>query len=92
MNKEFHYEKKGTLGVSLMSLNYVGYPHEIISFSPQINIETRQESVSKGTVTDDKESTTTTVSSGNTSSSFKKQGNGGGSVSYSPHTGAYSQS
>ena len=91
-SKEFHYVKKGTLGVSSMSLNYVGYPHEIISFSPQINIETRQESVSKGTVTDDKESTTTTVTSGNTSSSFKKQGNGGGSVSYSPHTGAYSQS
>lgn len=91
-NKEFHYVKKGTLGKSAMTLNYVNYPHEIISFSPQINIETRQESVSKGTVSNDKEASTTTISSGNTSGSLKQSGNKNGSVSYSPHTGAYSQS
>lgn len=93
-NSAFHYIKKGTLGTPVATLNYVGYPHDIISFSPQINIETRQESVSTGTVSNDKEVTTTTVTStsasGNTSGSLKNP-SGGSTVSYSAHTGAYTQ-
>ena len=93
-NKTFYYVKKGQLGKSVATLNYVQYPHEVISFSPQINIETRQESVSTGTVGDDKKASTTILKSGNTNEKVKSGGGGSGSsgnVTYSPHTGAYSQ-
>lgn len=97
-NREFHYEIKGKLTEPKMVLTYVKYPHDIISFSPKINVETRQESVTSGTVNDDKsaESTTYTVenSSGNTSGSLKQAGNGssgGGSVKYDATTGAYTK-
>ena len=93
-NKTFYYVKKGQLGKSVATLNYVQYPHEVISFSPQINIETRQESVSTGTVGDDKKASTTILKSGNTNEKVKSGGSGSGSsgnVTYSPHTGAYSQ-
>ena len=86
--------KKGQLGKSVATLNYVQYPHEVISFSPQINIETRQESVSTGTVGDDKKASTTILKSGNTNEKVKSGGGGSGSsgnVTYSSHTGAYSQ-
>ena len=93
-NKTFYYVKKGQLGKSVATLNYVQYPHEVISFSPQINIETRQESVSTGTVGDDKKASTTILKSGNTNEKVKSGGGGSGSsgnVTYSLHTGAYSQ-
>ena len=37
-----YYVKKGELGDPKMSLWYVHYPHEIISFSPKVNTETKQ--------------------------------------------------
>ena len=90
-NKTFYYVKKGQLGKSVATLNYVQYPHEVISFSPQINIETRQESVSTGTVGDDKKASTTILKSGNTNEKVKDGSGSGGNVTYSAHTGAYSQ-
>lgn len=94
-NKTFYYVKKGKIGKSVATLNYVQYPHEVISFSPQVNVETRQESVSTGTIGDDKKSSITVLkssgTSGNTSENSKSGGNGSGSVSYSAITGAYSQ-
>ena len=94
-NDTFYYVKKGIMGTPKATLNYVGFPHEIISFSPKINIETRQSSVTTGTITDAKETETTTFSStnssGNTNGSLKENGNGSGGVSYSPHTGAYTR-
>lgn len=91
-NKTFHYVKMGTIGDAKMSLNYVNYPHEVISFSPSINIETRQSNVSSGNVSDNKEVETVKItsetSSGNTSNSLKSGGNAG-QVNYSAHTGAY---
>lgn len=38
----FYYVKKGKLGTPKMSLTYRKYPHEVISFSPKINKETKQ--------------------------------------------------
>lgn len=38
----FYYVKKGNLGNPKMSLTYLQYPHEIISFSPKITKESAQ--------------------------------------------------
>lgn len=42
VNGTIYYVKKGEIGTPKMSLWYVHYPHEIISFSPKINTETKQ--------------------------------------------------
>lgn len=49
-----YYVKKGKLSSSVMTLHYLEYPHEIISFSPQVNVETRQEETETSSVNNDK--------------------------------------
>lgn len=69
-----YYVKKGKLGTPVMTLHYLDYPHEIQSFSPKVNTETRQEETQTKTVTNSKKTTTgssssTTSKSSSTSSS-----------------------
>ena len=44
----FYYVKMGKLETSVMDLHYREYPHEIISFTPQINKELRQSDIAHG--------------------------------------------
>lgn len=41
----FYYVTKGKLDTPKLTLHYVGYPHEIISFSPRINKEMKKEAI-----------------------------------------------
>lgn len=68
----FYYVKMGKLTTPKMTLTYRNYPHEIISFNPKINKETKQVEISSSSVnTSDKSKsdTTGTVSTGGGSSS-----------------------
>lgn len=68
----FYYVKMGKLETPKMELTYRKYPHEIISFSPKINKETKQVEISSASVdTGSKTVTTTdgTVESGSGSAS-----------------------
>ena len=56
----FYYVKKGSLGDSVMTLTYLKYPHEIISFSPKINKETKKVEIEKSTVDSSDKSINTT--------------------------------
>ena len=73
----FYYVKMGKLSTPKMTLTYKKYPHEVISFSPKINKESKQveiDSASVSTSTKGTSSSTGTVSSSSKSS-------GGGSAS-----------
>ena len=67
-----YYVKKGKIGSSVMTLNYLEYPHEIINFTPQINTETRQEDEGTSTVTDNKKTTNAKTSDGDKTNSPSK--------------------
>lgn len=77
----FYYVKMGKMTTPKMTLTYMDYPHEIISFSPQINKETRQEQTSGGSVDTKSKSSSSSKSSGKkksgSSSSGKKTGTKG---------------
>lgn len=56
----FYYVKKGALTTPKMTLTYLKYPHDIISFSPKINKETKKVAIEKSTIdTSSKEVETT---------------------------------
>ena len=88
VGKKFYYVKMGKLGTPKMTLTYKKYPHEIISFSPKINKETKQVEINGSSVnTSDKtqNDATGTVSSGEGSVSdgdSKKSTSGGTVYSY----------
>jgi len=68
----FYYVKMGKLETPKMTLTYKKYPHEVISFSPKINKETKKVEISGASVnTSDKSVSTSngTVSSGSGSAS-----------------------
>ena len=46
----FYYVKKGKLGTPKMTLTYRDFPHEVISFSPKLNKETKKEEIKSATV------------------------------------------
>lgn len=83
------YVKKGKLTTPKMSLVYRGYPHEIVSFSPKINKETKQEEIKDSSLdtstkkTSNTKGTVENTVSGNTNStnstSNTENGNKGGS-------------
>lgn len=99
----FYYTKMGVLTTPKMTLTYKKYPHEIISFSPKINKETKQSSKSSAVDSSSKVTSTTdskvestnsagasvqgTVSDGDTSTS--KSSSGG--YTYSPETKTWSK-
>lgn len=83
----FYYVKMGKLTTPKMTLTYRKYPHEIISFSPQINKESKQVEITSSSVdTGTKAVSTTTGSSGNSNSgSASSNGNANDSTTYNPN-------
>lgn len=66
VGKKFYYKKMGELTTPKMDLTYREYPHEVISFNPQINKETKQVEVSSSkSNTKKKSSSRTKGKSGN---------------------------
>lgn len=83
----FYYVKKGKLETPVMTLTYVKYPHDIVSFKPKINKESKQTGISKSSIsTSDKSvSTTNGASSGGTGSgSASADGSNSGTYSGGP--------
>lgn len=77
----FYYVKMGSLETPKMTLTYKKYPHEVISFSPKINKESKQVEIKSASVnTSDKSVSDTkgTVDSGSGSAS--------GGYTYNPQT------
>ena len=78
VGKAFHYEKMGKLKTPKMTLSYVKYPHEIISFNPKINKESKQVEIKRASIN---------TSNKNVSSSTGKSTGGTGKGSVSPDNG-----
>lgn len=85
VDNKFHYVKMGKLKKAKMTLTYKMYPHEIISFSPKINKETKKVEIKKASM--DTSSKSVSSATGTTSSGSSSGGNssssGGGSSSSS---------
>lgn len=88
----FYYVKKGKLETPKMTLTYKKCPHEVISFNPKINKETKQVEIKSSSVNTSNKSTSNTTgkvdsrsgsSSSNGSSSSKKSSGG---YTYNPKT------
>lgn len=63
-----HYEKKGLLSEPVATVGYKTYPFDVISFSPQINKETKQEEVTSADINSkDKTYESYTANNGNVS-------------------------
>lgn len=56
----FYYVKKGKLKSPKMTLTYKKYPHEVISFSPKINKESKQVEISSASMDTSSKSVSTT--------------------------------
>lgn len=88
----FYYEKMGKLKTPKMTLTYKTYPHEIISFNPKINKESKQVEISSSTIntSNKKVSTTTGTSandgSGSSSTNGSSSKKSSGSYTYNPQT------
>lgn len=50
VGKTFYYQKKGKLDTPKMSLNYRLYPHEVMSFNPKLNKETKKEEIKSASI------------------------------------------
>ena len=70
----FYYKKMGALTTPVMTLAYKKYPHDIISFSPKINKETKQESSSSAVDASSKVTSTTTSTKDNGADNQPVQG------------------
>ena len=86
------YVKKGKLETPKMTLTYKKYPHEVISFNPKINKETKHVEIKSSSINTSNKSTSNTTgkvdsrsgsSSSNGSSSSKKSSGG---YTYNPKT------
>lgn len=84
----FYYVKKGHLGNPKMTLTYLNYPHDLISFSPKINKESAQVEVGSSVVSSSnkKLSSTTVKSTRTTDSKTKSTPSGGSSASGRSYT------
>lgn len=88
----FYYVKMGKLETPKMTLTYKKYPHEVISFNPKINKESKQVEIKSSSVDTSTKSTSTTTgtvdstsgSSTSTGSSSSKSSSGG--YTYNPAT------
>lgn len=73
----FYYVKKGHLTTPKMTLTYLKYPHDVISFSPKITKESSQVEVGSSVInSSNKAMSSTTIKSSRTTDS--KTGKGGG--------------
>ena len=88
----FYYEKMGKLKTPKMTLTYKSYPHEIISFNPKINKESKQVEIKGSSIntSNKKVSTTTGTTKNNKNGSSSSNGNSnsksGNSYTYNPQT------
>ena len=88
----FYYEKMGKLKTPKMTLTYKNYPHEIISFNPKINKESKQVEIKGSSIntSNKKVSTTTGTTSNDKNGSSSSNGNNssksGNSYTYNPQT------
>lgn len=80
----FYYVKKGKLETPKMTLTYRNYPHEIVSFSPKINKESKQVEI--------KSSAIDTGSKGVNSTSGSTSDGGSGNSNSSSNNGSASPS
>lgn len=89
VGKTFYYVKMGKLGTPKQTLTYKKYPHDIISFSPKINTETKQKSISSSSVSTKTKSVS--KSTGTVGSSSTKSGSStkNGSASSKSSSGGY---
>ena len=91
----FYYVKKGQLGESVMTLTYLKYPHEVISFNPKINKESKKTEIKSSKMkTSDKsvsDSTGVTDNSGGAVDSGSKN-KSNNSYTYDPSIGKWSKS
>ncbi len=93
----FYYVKMGKLETPKMTLTYKKYPHEIISFTPKINKETKQVEINSASITtsDKKVSTsqgTKAVSSGSsTSNGSPSSPSASGGYTYNPTTKSWTK-
>lgn len=76
----FYYVKMGKLTTPKMTLTYKEYPHEIISFSPQINKESKQVEISSSSVKTSDKSVSTTKGTSGSSKGGNASSDGGGST------------
>lgn len=81
----FYYVKMGKLGTPKMTLTYKKFPHEIISFSPKINKETKQVEITSSKIK-------TSNKNVSTSKATSKKGSKSGSVSPSKKESTSSKS
>lgn len=94
VDSTFYYVKMGKLESPKMSLTYRNYPHEIISFSPQINKESKQveiKSSSIDTATKATSDSVGTVDSNSGSSSNSSKNGKNNSYTYNPQTKSWSK-
>ena len=88
----FYYVKKGHLSSSKMTLTYMKYPHEVITFSPKINKESKQVAIESSAVDTSSKAVSTTTGttssgSGSSSSGSSTSSNSGKSgYTYDPAT------
>ena len=68
VDNTFYYVKMGKLTTPAMTLSYKKYPHEVISFNPKINKETKKVEVTSSTVNTSSKSVSTTTGTKTTSS------------------------
>lgn len=98
----FYYVKMGKLQTPKMTLTYRKYPHEIISFSPKINKESKQVEISSSSVNTSNKSVSSTKGSvqskqgsasagGSSSSSGSSSNSSNGGYSYNPNTKKWSK-
>ena len=88
----FYYVKMGKLETPKMALTYKKYPHEIVSFKPQINKELKQVEVNSSKIDTSSKSVSTskgTVSSSSGSASSGGSASSNGSVSSKSASGGY---
>ena len=82
----FYYVKKGHLTSPKMTLTYLKYPHDLISFSPKINKESVQVEVSSSKVSSSNKSLNTTNIKSTKTSDSKTSGSSSGSSSGKTYT------
>lgn len=89
----FYYVKMGNMTTPKMTLTYKKYPHEVVSFSPKINKETRQEEISSSSVDTGSKKVTKSTGSVDTKKEGSSTSNGSsssksasGSYTYNPET------
>ena len=97
VGKTFYYVKMGKLETPKMTLTYKKYPHEIISFNPKINKETKQveiKSASIDTSSKAQSSTTGTTGSGSgnaTANGSNSSNSASGGYTYNPSTKSWTK-